>query len=405
MPRYLEARQQVIDSGKPLPAVQLPLAEALGLVLAQPVTATETIPPFPNSAMDGFALRAVDAAAPVRLRVLEDLPAGKVARQQIVPGTAIRIMTGAPLPEGADAVVPVEDTASGPDWVEIRRPATRGAHIRQAGEDVRAGSVVLDAGAVLRPAEIGLLAAIGCPTVPVHRRPRVAVITTGDELIDIAAPLGPGLIRDANIHSMSAQITAAGAVPLPFPQIPDRHEAVRAALKQALTEADLILTNGGISVGDFDFIKAVLLELGAEQTFWKVDQKPGRPLALFRLRETPVVGIPGNPVTALVMIEEYVRPLLRRMLGCVKLFRPVRTAALVDGFSKRTPDGKVHLLRVRAEPDREGGWVARLAGAQGSGILSTMVRANALAVIPEEVVEIAAGGPVSLHMIEEPEAL
>jgi molybdopterin molybdotransferase len=400
---YSEALELVLGHAALLPVARLPLGEALGLAAAEDLLAREAVPPFTNSAMDGFALRAAETAAaqagqPVRLPVAGVIPAGMEAVPTLEPGTALRIMTGAALPAGADTIVPVEDVTCGDGWVEVAAPLKAGANIRLAGEDIPGGGTVVLAGTALRPAEIGVLASIGCAEVPVRRRPRVAVLTTGDELVDAAAQPGPGQIRDANIHSLCAQIRAAGGEPQPMPRVPDTREAVEAALRRALAGADVVLTNGGVSVGDFDYIKAVLEDLGAETVFWRVAQKPGGPLGLWRLQGRLVFGIPGNPVAAMLMFEEYVRPALRRMMGYRFLHRPWRTCALAASWRKSGPDGKLQFLRVVAE-----GGQAALTGPQGSGLLSSMMKANALALIPAEAVALPAGSPVLLHCLDEAE--
>jgi molybdopterin molybdotransferase len=403
MTSYREALALVLERATPLPSMRVPLAEALGRVAAEPIRAEEPVPPFTNSAMDGFALRAADgttatAEQPVRLAVAGVLPAGQPVHSNLAPGTAFRIMTGAGLPAGADAIVPIEEAAAGDGWVTITRPPRPGAHIRLAGEDIPAGGEVVEKGAVLRPAEVGVLAAIGCASVPVHPMVRVAVITTGDELVEAGVRPGPGQIRDANIHSLCAQVRAAGGLPVPFARVPDRTGAVAGAIREALEAADVVLTNGGISVGDFDHIKGVLDELGAETVFWRVAQKPGGPVGLWQLGPKLVFGIPGNPVAAMLVFEEYVRPALRRMMGFSRLHRPERMGVLAEPWRKRA-DGRLNFLRVRVQPC---GKVleARLTGPQGSGLLSSMTRANALALVPPETLEIPAGGEILLHLLD-----
>jgi molybdopterin molybdotransferase len=397
----------ILDSVAPLPARRTALFDTLGLVLAEGVVSTETIPPFTNSAMDGYAVRSDDCAgaahgAPVSLEVLADLAAGSVAHLEVRAGTAIRIMTGAPLPDGADSVVPVEVTESEAGHVRISARVKKGSNVRLAGEDLHEGEEVLPKGAVLSPAALGVLASVGRSEVLVYPRVRVAILTTGDELVSAAEKPGPGQIRDSNIHTMCAQALAFGAVPVPFPRVPDTREAVTAALTKARESADVIVTNGGISVGDYDFIKAVLVELGAREVFWKVAQKPGGPLGFWLLDGKPVFGIPGNTVAAMVCMEEYVRPALRKMMGHAKLRRPERSAVFEGTFRKSAPDGKVHLVRVRARHE-DGKLVVAPSGPQGSGILTSMLRSNALALVPAEALELKAGDEVRVHLIEEPE--
>lgn len=402
-----EALDLILDSVAPLPARPIALFDALGLVLAERVVSPETVPPFTNSAMDGYAVRhgdlsAASAASPALLDVLADLPAGSVATDAVTAGTAIRIMTGAPIPAGADSVVPVEATTSEGGRVRIAAPVKRGANVRLAGEDLREGEELLPSGFALTPAALGILASVGLAKVSVRPRVRVAVLTTGDELVDASAKPGPGQIRDSNVQTMCGQAAAFGAVPVPIPRVPDTREAVTAALARARADADVIVTNGGISVGDYDFIKAVLGDSGAREVFWKVKQKPGGPLGFWLWGATPVFGIPGNTVAAMVCMEEYVRPALRKMMGHAKLLRPEVTATFEGEFRKSSPDGKVHLIRVRAR--REGDRVVVYpSGPQGSGILSSMLRSNALALVPAEATALKSGDAVPVHLIEEPE--
>ncbi len=407
MPTCSEALRLILDSVAPLPARSTPLFDALGLVLAEAIVSPETVPPFTNSAMDGYALRAGDCAGagadtPVSLEVLGDLPAGSVATEPVRPGTAIRIMTGALLPGGADSVVPVEATASEGSRVRIAAPVKKGANVRLAGEDLREGEELLPRGFALTPASLGILASVGLSEVPVHPRARVAILTTGDELVSASEKPGPGQIRDSNIHTMCGQAVAFGAVPVPFPRVPDTRAAVTATLEKARNAADVIVTNGGISVGDYDFIKAVLVDLGAREVFWKVKQKPGGPLGFWLLDGKPVFGIPGNTVAAMVCMEEYVRPAVRRLMGFAKLLRPEVTGTFDGTFRKTVQDGKVHLLRVRARRE-DGRLVVAPSGPQGSGILSSMLRSNALALVPADALALTPGDEVRVHLVEEPE--
>jgi molybdopterin molybdotransferase len=402
-----EALRAILDHATPLTPVTMPLNEAAGLVLAENVVAHGNVPPFANSAMDGFAVQAVDIqqaseATPVRLRILEDVPAGSVATQPVRPGTAIRIMTGAPLPTGADTVAHVEVTRTEGDDVLILLALKNGVNVRRAGEDMKDGAIVLIAGTVLRPGEVGVCAAAGHAAVTVHPRARVAVLTTGSELVDAAETPGPGQIRDANAHSLRAQVAAMGAEPVVFARVPDTRVAVRSALEQALTNADIVLTNGGVSVGDYDFAKEVLQEMGAELVFWRVKQKPGKPMAFWTLGSRHIVGLPGNPVSCMVCTEEYVRPLVRRMMGHALLHRPVRTAVLDERYAKGADAGRTHFVRVRLQ-ERDGVLHATLTGPQGSGILTSMALATGIAVITEETPVVEAGQTVHVQLTDLPE--
>jgi len=402
-----EALKEILDYATLLAPVTLPLDEAAGLVLAENVAARGNVPPFANSAMDGFAVLAADIqqaseSTPVCLHILEDVPAGSVATQPVRHGTAIRIMTGAPLPDGADTVVHVEVTRAEGSDVIIVLALKNGVNVRQMGEDMKDGTIVLTAGTVLRPSEVGVCAAAGYATVTVHPHVRVAILTTGRELVDAGEVPGPGQIRDANAHSLRAQVAAMGAEPVVFARVADTRAAVRSALEQALTQADVILTNGGVSVGDYDFVKDVLQEMGAALVFWRVKQKPGKPMAFWTLGSKRIIGLPGNPVSCMVCTEEYVRPLVRRMMGQTLLHRPVRTAILDERYSKGVDAGRTHFVRVRLQ-EREGVFHAALTGPQGSGILTSMALATGIAVIPEDTLFVEAGQNVHVQLTNLPE--
>ena len=398
-----EALATMLDAVGPLPPRNVDLAEALGRVLAEDIVSTEAIPPFLNSAMDGYAVRGADiATVPAALRVTGERAAGGTGSEVVAAGTALRIMTGAPMPDGADTVVPVELTRRQGEVVEILKAVRTGLNIRQAGEDVREGETVLARGTLLRPAELGLLAALGRPRVAVVPAPVVAVVTTGDELVDVGAALGPGQIRDANLHSLCAQVRACGAIPLPVPRVRDDAAVLEAALRDALDRSDAVITNGGISMGEYDHIKPVLERLGARQLFWQVAQKPGKPLAFSIQEGKPLFGVPGNPVSALICFEEYVRPALRRMMGLSLLHRPERTAHWAEPQKKGADDRRVHFHRVTLR--EEGGCLwASSTGPQGSGILTSMTRANALALLAAEAHDVQRGDPVSVHLMDLPE--
>ena len=402
-----EALKAILDHAIPLTPVTMPLDETAGLVLAEDVAARGNVPPFANSAMDGFAVIAADIqqaseVTPARLHVLEDVPAGSVATQPVRPGTAIRIMTGAPLPAGADTVVNVEVTRAEGGGVLILLALKTGANVRSAGEDMKNDTIVLTAGSVLRPGEIGVCAAAGHAIITVYPRACVAVLTTGSELVDAAQVPGPGQIRDANAHSLRAQVAAMGAIPVVFARVPDTRAAVRSALEQALAQTDVVLTNGGVSVGDYDFVKDILQEMGAELIFWRVKQKPGKPMAFWTLGAKCIVGLPGNPVSCMVCTEEYVRPLVRHMMGHALLYRPVRTAVLDERYVKGTDTERTHFVRVRLQ-ERDGILHASLTGPQGSGILTSMALAQGMAVIPEDTPVVEAGQNIYVQLTDLPE--
>ncbi len=396
-----EARERVLAAFDVLEAERVPVLEALGRVLAEDTVARVDIPPHDNSAMDGYAVRAADTVgaspqSPVRLRVIADLPAGYVAEAEVGSGAAIRIMTGAPIPAGADGVVRVEDTVSSGDWVEIAVSIQPGQFVRPAGEDVRRGDLVLPRGTLIRPQEVGMLAALGCAEVRVTRRPRVAILATGDELVPIDAPLTPGKIRDANSYSNAAQVIRCGGEPIMLGIARDQAEALSGRIRAGLAQgADLFLTSGGVSVGDFDIVKEVLAAEG-QIGFWRVRMKPGKPLAFGHIGEVPVLGLPGNPVSAMVSFETFVRPAILKMLGATDRAGMRVEATLMDALPHK--DERRHYLRVRVA--WEGGEVhAYLTGGQGSGILSSMVKANGLAIISEDWARVEAGTRVQVILL------
>jgi len=397
-----DAVARFLSHFKPLEPERVPVLEALDRVLAEDVVAGMDIPPLANTAMDGYAVRCDDTGgarpdAPRRLRVVADLAAGYVLDRPVQPGTSVRIMTGAPIPPGAEAVVPFEEVERDGDDILLFKRYPHGKNIRAAGEDVKAGEVVLTRGAVLQPAAIGMLAALGRTHVTVHRRPRVAILSTGDEVIDAADPWQPGKIYDANGYSNAAQVLKYGGIPVRLgiarDMVDDLTAKIRAGLEQG---ADLFLTSGGVSVGDFDVVKTVLAAEG-EIAFWRVRMKPGKPLAFGTIRGVPLLGLPGNPVSAMVSFELFARPAILTMLGKTKLARPTIDAILVDAIERK--DNRRHYLRVTLEK-REGQTLARLTGDQGSGILLSMVRAGGLAIIPADVDHLPAMSPVKVMMLD-----
>ncbi|MFN3761905.1 MAG: gephyrin-like molybdotransferase Glp [Anaerolineae bacterium] len=397
-----EAQERVLAAVQVLEPERVPILEALGRVLAEEVVADRNIPPLPNSAMDGYAVRAADVAqVPARLRVVAEAPAGRLCPVAVEPGTAVRIMTGAPIPPGADTVVPFEHTrpvAQDLSCIEVVRATRPGANVREAGEDVRAGQVVLSPGCVLRPQEVGMLAALGRTEVAVIRRPRVAILATGDEVVPPWETPGPGQIRDANSYTVAAQVRRYGGIPLILGVVRDEEALVREGVRRALAErADLIVTSGGVSIGDFDLVKQVLAAEG-EMRFWSLNMKPGRPLAFGVVGGVPLVGLPGNPVSAMVATELFVRPALLKMQGFTEWPWPELRARLADPITRK--DGRRHYLRVRLRETPDG-WEASLTGDQGSGILSSLVQADGLAVIPEDVDHLPAGSEVRVLLLRE----
>jgi molybdenum cofactor synthesis domain-containing protein len=382
-----EARADVLARVPRLPSVQLPADDACNLVLAEPVVASEPVPPFDNTAMDGFAVRAADTeGAPVELDVIATLAAGAdPAGVRVGPGQAARIMTGAPIPDGADAIIMVESTAplDGGERVRIETVARPDDHVRHAGEDVHEGDVVVAAGTVLSPVHVGVLASVGVTHVTVVRRARVGVLSTGDELVDGTAPLRPGQLRDSNRHSLRALVTADGFEVIDLGLVPDDKEAVASAITNAAETCDALLTSGGVSMGDFDEVKAVLSELADDMRWMQIAIRPAKPFAFGTVGAMPVFGLPGNPVSSLVSYELLARPALRQMMGHAPddLDRPRLQATAEQPLSRR-PDGKTHFARVVVSVV-DGRLVARSAGGQGSHQLAAMGAANALAVLPD----------------------
>ncbi len=405
----IEALDLVLARINVLEAETVPLTEALGRVLTAPIISRDDLPPFANSSMDGYAVIAADLAgaspeSPAQLRVLADIAAGATPTVELRPGTAARIMTGAPMPPGADAVVPVEGTDEPwrgqerplPERVAVHRRVEAGAYVRYPGEDIRAGMTVLEAGHVLRPQEIGVLASLGIAEVPVVRRPRVGVLSTGDELVDVTAALSPGKIRNSNSHAQAAQVVALGGVPVMLGVARDTETDIRARLDAAVAErVDLLISSAGVSVGAYDKVKGVLDEAG-DVAFWRVRMRPGKPLAFGTYRGIPYLGLPGNPVSAMVSFETFARPAILKLGGHARLERPSVRAILLEDIRS---DGRESYLRAIVTRD-ERGYVALTTGSQGSHIMMSLVKANALLVVPEGVTEVAAGTPLTALMLD-----
>ena len=394
---YEEALAQILARAVPLSPVQAPLQDALGLILAEDLVTPNPLPPFDNSSMDGFAVRIADlAGSETVLPVQGDIAAGSMSVPALRPGQALRIMTGAPLPEGADTVVPVEDTqARDGDGVAFMEAAELGQHIRRAGEEVGAGTVVVSRSSRLRPAEIGMAATAGYAAVLAHPKPRVAIISTGDELVEPGQMLQHGQIYNSNAYALAAQVEEAGGVVTQQLQARDTPDALRAAFDRC-AGADVLITSGGVSVGDFDYVKSVFAERGTVE-FWRVAIRPGKPLAFGQWGQTLFFGLPGNPVSSMVTFELFVRPTLRKMAGRTDLARPEAWAKLTEDVS-HTPGRRSY---QRAIVTREGGgYLARSTGAQGSGMLLSLVRANALLVLPSEVAVFPAGTEVPVLLLD-----
>jgi molybdopterin molybdotransferase len=407
-----EAQQRILSYVRPLAAEDVALAGALDRVLAQDIVSTFNIPPHDNTAMDGYAVIAADTTGaspdqPRQLRVIFDLAAGHTTGVRVTPGAAIRIMTGAPMPAGADAVVPFEETdesnhpAGQPrTLVNVYKAANPAANVRSAGEDIHAGELVLRKGTVLRPAEVGVAASLGLASVSVIRRPLVAILATGDELAEPGQPLAAGQIYNSNNYGLAAAVQRAGGVPLVLGIARDTLEEITAKIHAALAaNADFLLTSAGVSVGEFDLVKKVLASEG-EIGFWRVRMKPGKPLAFGRIRNMPHLGLPGNPVSSLLSFELLARPAILAMQGKTRLHRP-QVQAIFDDELRRKDDRR-HYLRVIVER-KDGEYHARLTGEQGSGILTSMARANGLAIVSEHATRAQRGERLPVIMLDWPE--
>lgn len=368
-----EALDRILRHVPPVATERVPLGQALGRVLAETVVSAIDLPTWDNSAMDGFAVRTADL--PGRLRVLETVAAGAVPQFTVEKGTATRIMTGAPMPAGADAVVMVEDSEVEGEEVSFRHAPREGQHIRRKGSDLRAGTEVLQPGTVLGAGALGLAAAVGVPSLRVVVRPRVGILSTGDEVVETGYPLAPGQIWSSNSRSLAALVEQAGAIPVDLGIVRDDPAALRAAFREGL-RCDILLSTGGVSVGDFDFVKEVLEELGVVMDFWKVWMKPGKPLAFGSIGSRPIFGLPGNPVSCMVNFLQFVRPMIRKMMGDPNPFLPVLRARL-EAPIKRRPD-RPELLRVALRHDGEHLWARAVGGHQGSGNLAAMAEAQGL---------------------------
>ena len=400
-----DAARRIVEEVQRQPPLRLPLDDALDAVLAQDIVSPIDIPAWPNSAMDGYAVRAADvqgasAEHPARLRVIERIPAGRFPTRSIGPGECARIFTGAPVPEGADSVVRQEDTDGGDETVSITANRDAGVNVRRAGEDVRRGTTVLREGTELGPAQLGVLASLAVAHPLVYRQPRVAILAGGDEIVDVDQPeeiLAGRKIGSSNTHSLLALVRRTGAEPVSAGIAQDTPESVRAHLAGA-TDADLLVTTAGISVGEHDHLRAVLDELGAELRFWRVRIRPGAPVAFGLLRGMPWIGLPGNPVSTMVTFELFVRPAIRKMSGHPLPFRrsvPVRLAEAISVKPRLQ-----HFLRAVVS-DGPDGLEATLTGPQGSGILTSMALANALLIIPDGQFETPAGATVQALRLDD----
>lgn len=406
-----EAQKKIISVFEPLGIEKISIEKAIRRVLAQSVFSEINLPLFPNSSMDGFAVRSLDLEGvsreyPTQLEVVDDIPAGKVSKVIVKSGQASRIMTGAPLPQGADSVIPVEDTDQFqhgrqsqilPSRVKVFRSVQSGDYVRQKGEDIRSGECVLPQGKRIRPQEVGLLAMLGMSDIPVFKRPRVAIISTGDELVPINKALEPGQIYDSNTYSLSAQVLRDGGEPFNLGIASDRESAVIEVLeKTTSSRVDLILSTAGVSVGAFDVVKSVVERFGRIE-FWRVNMRPGKPVTFGHYQNIPFVGLPGNPVSAYVSYEIFVRPSVYRLSG-METFEHLRMPVrLLDPVES---DGRESYLRAIVKR-QTGNWTAQLTGHQGSGNLWSLVQANALLVLPSGVKSLPSGSIIDALLLNE----
>jgi molybdopterin molybdotransferase len=396
-----EVQAMVLGAVRPLPVVEVAVGEALGLAAATDITASEDVPPFANTAMDGYAVRAADTVgaaptSPIRLAVVDELPAGRAPGVAVGPGQAIRIMTGAPVPPGADAVVMVEDTSRDGDGVLVTKAAKEADHIRPAGGDVAAGDVVFPAGSALGPAHVGMVVSLGQATVTVRARAKVAVLSTGDELTPPGEPLGPGRIPDSNRPMLLGLLAQAGCVAVDFGIARDDEADITERLERAVATCDALVTTGGVSMGEYDLVKAVLDRLG-DLSWMQVAIKPAKPLAFGLVGDVPVFGLPGNPVSSHVSFELFARPALLQMMGHRHRFRPV-VEAVADEDMRRRSDGKLHFDRVRVRWE-DGAYRVARTGVQASNVLSAMAAANALALLPDGT-GVPAGERVAVMLLD-----
>ena len=397
-----EARTDVLSAMPRLPAARVPLTESLGRITAEPVIASEAVPPFDNSAMDGYAVIAADVeTSPVELIVNEDVAAGSVPTLEVRSGTATRIMTGAPMPHGADSVVRVEDTSSSDsNRVTIRTSCTQGENVRPAGGDMSSGDVIIGRGIRLTSRHLASLASAGVDPV-VAAVPTVAILSTGDEIVDPSTEmLAPGTIRDSNRVLLRSVLTEVGVPVVDLGIIRDDLEALRAAYAEAASRADIVVSTGGVSMGDYDYVKQVLGQLGGVE-FWKVAMQPGKPFAFGSIGGKPLFGLPGNPVSTFVSFEQFVRPAILQMMGATDLLRSQIVGTM--GEDVRTNDARTVFLRVLLAQDTDGSFVAVRSGGQGSNMHSSLADAEAFAVIPVGTGSVSAGDEVTLEMFQWPE--
>jgi len=393
---FYEAREQILAAVPLLPIEETALLDAAGRAVAEAVIASQPLPAFDNSAMDGYAVRTADCSYGIQLPVKGYLPAGSDTDIRIEPGSAIKIMTGAPVPAGSDAVVPFEETVELPDQIRLLGKVKAGDHIRRRGEDIRPGDQVIAAGTVLRPAEISLLASFGMTSVRVHRQVRAAILATGDELQEIDEQRCAGGVINSNSWALASAVKEIGGVPIILGIARDNRESLRTKLKEGL-QADVLITSAGVSAGECDLVREVLDELGVRQQFWKINIKPGKPTAFGMKKDVPVFSLPGNPVSTMITFEEFVRPALLKMMGHRIVIKPLFRAQLQVPYKKKA--GRLQLMRVSLKLNDEGLLLAASPGDQNTGILSTMINAQGIAILDAERDRYAAGDQILVHLL------
>lgn len=397
MPTFEEAREIILTSIRPLGIERELLLNSLGRIIAENIVAPWDMPLYDNSAMDGYAVRASSCTTPTTLKITGYIPAGGIASSVVIPGCAVKIMTGAPIPPGSDAVVPVEDTEEKNGEVQITAPVERHQHIRFKGEDVATGETIIPAGTILRPPGISMLASFGKVVVPVYRRARVAILSTGDELIELGEQISSGKIINSNALSLAAAIKEIGAEPVILGIARDNRESHMEKMAEGF-KADALITSAGVSAGDRDLVRECLSDMGVRQVFWKVGIKPGGPTAFGMNGDKPVFSLPGNPVSTMITFEEFVKPALLKMMGHRKVIKPFVKVTLAEDVRKKP--GKVHFLRVRLMMGKEG-YLATTSGDQNTGILKTMLQADALVFLPADRSSFSAGEEVDAHILNE----
>lgn len=398
-----EALHIVLEKTSRLEPRLTDLTGAYGRVIAEDISAAEDVPPFHNSAMDGFAVRFAETTVaspetPVTLKISGDLPAGKAPQTELRAGQTIRIMTGACMPQGADAVIMREEVEEREGNILVRAPVSEKENVREAGEDIKKGDLVIPRDTLLGPAEIGLLASLGFSQIKTYPAPLVAIISTGDELVEVGEKLTPGKIRNSNSYSLNTLVLKYGGIPYRLGIAADREAVIRQKIEEAL-KADIILTSGGVSVGDYDYVKIVLENMGAETHFWQVAMKPGKPLTFATLQGKPFFGLPGNPVAVMVSFEQFVRPAMLKMMGKPVVPLPEVEAELQEDIQKKP--GRIHFIRGHLTQGDSGRYVVSTTGPQGSNILKSMMLANCLILVPKERTVLKKGESVKVQLLKE----